>query len=109
MFKNIFQMKSKKNFAGRFFLMCMLALSLVTISGCDKDDDETPAPSGPPANEVWMQNTAFNPSSITVSAGTTITWRNKDNIAHTATSNTGAFDSGNVNGGGTFSHQFNTA
>jgi plastocyanin len=104
-------MKSNKIFTGKFFLVWMLAISLVAVvNGCKKDDN-SPASSGtPPANEVWMQSNAFNPSSITVSAGTTITWRNKDSAAHTVTSNNGGFtSSSNISGGGTYSFQFMTA
>jgi plastocyanin len=62
---------------------------------------------GPGLNEVWIQGMAFVPATITVAAGTTITWTNKDGIAHTVTSNTGVFDSGSVADNGTFSFQFN--
>lgn len=67
---------------------------------------------GPGANEVWIQGMAFVPSSITVSAGTTITWINKDNITHTVTSDTGvtpSFNSGNIGSGGSYPHNFTTA
>src|SRR5258706_652258 len=104
-------MKSGKKYPGKFLLV-MLALSLVTImNGCKKTEYNAPSSSSgtPQANEVWMQNNTFNPSTITVSANTTITWRNKDSVTHTVTSDNGAFDSGNVGGGGTFPHQFTTA
>src|SRR2546430_1822842 len=91
-------------------------LSLIIVfslsGGCKKSSSSTPASSSsstPPANEVWMQNTAFNPSSITVTVNTTVKWTNKDGMAHTVTSNTGLFDSGTVNSGGTYTHQFTTA
>ena len=66
---------------------------------------------GPGANQVFIQGMAFNPASITVTAGTTITWTNKDNTTHTATSGVpnspdGLFSSGNLNNGGTFSFKF---
>ena len=64
---------------------------------------------GPGANQVFIQGMAFNPASITVTAGTTITWTNKDAIAHTVTSDSNAFDSGSVKSGGTFSFTFSTA
>jgi len=67
---------------------------------------------GPGANQVFMQNTAFNPATRTVSAGTTVQWANKDGIAHTVTYSSGpgsAFSSGTINGGGTYSVTFNTA
>lgn len=65
---------------------------------------------GPGANEVWIQGSAFSPSTITVTAGTTITWTNKDGAAHTVTStNTPSlFDSGSMSNGGTWSHMFST-
>jgi plastocyanin len=64
---------------------------------------------GPGANEVFIQGMAFNPSSITVAAGTTITWTNKDVVNHTVTSKTNVFDSGSLSKGSTFSFTFATA
>ena len=78
------------------------------INGCKKKSSDTPTPASPPTNEVFIQNTAFTPASITVSVNTTIKWTNKDGVAHTVTSNTGLFDSRNINSGGTFSYQFST-
>ena len=63
----------------------------------------------PGANEVWIQNMAFNPSTISVSAGTTITFTNKDAIGHTVTSDSGLFDSGTVATNGTYQYTFSTA
>jgi plastocyanin len=37
-------------------------------------------------NEVWIFSSGFDPSSMTVAAGTTVTWTNKDNITHDVTS-----------------------
>ena len=64
---------------------------------------------GPGLNEVFIQGMAFNPSTITVAAGTTITWTNKDGYAHTVTSDTNLFNSGNIGSNGTFSFTFATA
>ena len=60
-------------------------------------------------NEVLIQGNAFSPATITVAAGTTIKWTNKDGVNHTVTSDSGLFDSGTFGNGGTFSRQFNTA
>ena len=65
---------------------------------------------GPGTNEVWIQGMAFTPSSITVSAGTIITWTNKDATVHNVVSNTaGLFNSPSLSTNEEFSHKFNTA
>lgn len=64
---------------------------------------------GPGTNEVFIQGMAFNPASITITAGTTITWTNKDAIAHTVTSNPALFNSGSIPAKGTFTYTFPTA
>ena len=61
------------------------------------------------ANEVWIESFAFNPVTITVTTNTTVIWTNMDGIAHTVTSDTGDFDSGNLDSNATFSHTFTTA
>jgi plastocyanin len=46
-------------------------------------------PLAPPqrgANEVWITSGGFDPSSLTVSVNTTVTWTNKDNVKHDVTS-----------------------
>ena len=65
--------------------------------------------STPGTNEVWIQGMAFTPATITVAAGTTITWTNKMTISHTVTSDAGLFNSGTLDPNGTFSFTFATA
>ncbi len=60
------------------------------------------------ANEVSIQGMAFNPPTLTVAKNTTVKWTNNDGMAHTVTSDTGVFNSGTINPGGTFSFQFTT-
>jgi plastocyanin/glucose/arabinose dehydrogenase len=62
------------------------------------------APSG--GASVAMQNIAFVPQSITVSAGTTVTWTNNDAIQHTVTWDDRSVDSGLLSQGDTFSIKF---
>ncbi|MDO8491761.1 MAG: cupredoxin family copper-binding protein, partial [Dehalococcoidia bacterium] len=52
---------------------------------------------------------AFSPASISVPVGTTVTWTNKDSVAHTVTSDSGVFNSGNLSTNKTFSYTFATA
>jgi plastocyanin len=104
-------MKTSKQFSR--ILSGMIFLSAILLSNsCSKDnnpDTTLPGGGGPGANEVFIQSNAFSPSSITVTAGTTIKWTNKDGIAHTVTSNTNIFDSGTIPAGGTFSYTFASA
>jgi plastocyanin len=60
------------------------------------------------ANEVWIENSNFNPTAITVAANTTVIWTNKDGMAHTVTSDATMFDSHNLPVGNSFSFQFTT-
>jgi plastocyanin len=57
---------------------------------------------------VVMSNIAFGPATITVSAGTTITWQNNDAINHTSTSDTGAWDTGIIAPGASKTTTFST-
>ena len=58
------------------------------------------------ANEVFIQGMAFSPSTITVAAGTTVTWTNKDAVTHNVTSNPALFSSGGMGNGATYSFTF---
>jgi len=76
-------------------------------------------PTSPPANlpapatqatgnNVMIQNFAFSPATLTVKAGTDVTFTNQDSVTHTVTSDTGLFDSGNLTSGKSFSFTFQT-
>ena len=71
------------------------------------------APSDSPAagggDAVTIANFAFGPASLSVAAGTTVTWTNNDSAAHTATADDGSFDSSSIAPGATFSQSFDTA
>jgi plastocyanin len=83
--------------------ICLLIAFLNLLNSCSKSS------SNQGANEVFIQGMAFSPSTITVTAGTTVTWTNKDGVAHTVTSSSGSFDSMSINPNGTYSHLFSAA
>jgi len=56
--------------------------------------------------EVRIKDFAFQPKSLEVSAGTTVTWTNTDGDTHTVTSANGAFTSPALDSGETFSQTF---
>jgi plastocyanin len=47
----------------------------------------------PAAMEVKIDNFSFGPATLTVPAGTTVTWTNRDDIPHTVVSTDGVFKS----------------
>jgi plastocyanin len=91
-------------------LVSVFLLGIATGCSSDKGNPYSSGGGGggnPGANEVWIQNMAFNPTSRTVSAGTTVTWTNKDAAAHTVTGS--GWGSGNISQNATFAHTFATA
>ena len=95
--------------------------------------DQPPAPAQPPAEQdlgaesdrrpqkvgpiataaasttVTIEGFAFSPKSITVDVGDTVTWRNNDDVAHSATAEDGSFDTGTFGNGRSRSETFDTA
>lgn len=73
----------------------------------------SPSPTGTPVSIVMgastLTTTAYAPNPVTVAVGGTVTWTNNDSTAHTSTSNGGAWNSGAIAPGGTFSRTFSTA
>jgi plastocyanin len=61
-------------------------------------------------NQVVIDNFAFQPRQLTVAAGTRVTFVNRDDVPHTATSTARprAFDSGTLDTDGRFTHVFTT-
>ena len=57
---------------------------------------------------VSIVDFAFEPASLEVATGTTVTWTNNGQARHTATADDGTFDSGRLQSGETFSFTFNT-
>lgn len=51
----------------------------------------------------------YSPANFTAKVGQTVTWVNKDSSAHTVTSTTNLFDSGNMNAGASYSYTFTKA
>jgi plastocyanin len=99
----------------RLFAGIVISLAILSFTGSCKKTDTTPVTgtttlpgnaSGPGANEVWIQGMSFTPAIITVTAGTTVTWTNKDAVGHTVTSTTGIFNSGSFGQSKTYSQIF---
>ncbi|MFC9439486.1 cupredoxin family copper-binding protein [Nocardia sp. NPDC057030] len=65
------------------------------------------APTGP--NAVNIDGFAFTPATLTVKAGTTVTWVNHDEEPHTVAATDGGFHSPGMGAGATYSFTFSKA
>ena len=72
----------------------------VTKPGVARAGDQ-PAPA-----EVKIDNFSFGPASLTVAAGTTVTWKNNDDVPHTVVSDDKVFKSKALDTDDKFSYTF---
>ncbi|MGO9156860.1 plastocyanin/azurin family copper-binding protein [Mycobacterium sp.] len=101
-----------------------LAVSVLSLAGCSGSRPPvgtgTPSMSMPsmpvtvPAapvsgDQVNIDNFAFAPATLTVRAGSTVTWTNHDEEPHTVAASDGSFHSPGMGTGATFSHTFSAA
>lgn len=90
----------------------VVGVLLTTVGGCAKDYSTGSYDGGsstPPApNTIVLSGYSFSPATLTISAGTMITWENRDNYVHTSTSDNGVWDTGDIPGGSSKTTAFNT-
>lgn len=65
-----------------------------------------PTRAGSATHAVAIADFAFAPGTLTIRVGDTVTWTNNDSVVHTATSTSGAFDSGDLQPGASYSMTF---
>ena len=80
-------------------LVAILGLGLVTSGGRALADDAT----------IKIANFTFDPPTLTIKAGTTVTWVNADDIPHLVTEKDGKFHSSALDTNDKFSQTFSTA
>src|SRR6185295_5302493 len=102
-------------FAGRLYMWLKAVLVVVAVASfaCGDDSPTRPSPTSTPVSIVngasTMTSTAYSPNPVVVSVGGTVTWTNNDNTTHTSTSTTGAWNSGAIAPGQSFSQTFTSA
>ena len=86
-----------------------LVLQVSTGSQASGAADKAPAAhaAGDPSDSIVDYK--FEPASITVHVGDTITWTNNGQQPHTATANNGSFNTGTIKPGSSASHSFTQA
>lgn len=88
-------MRSRK-FIWLSVLLVVIAAGLLRISAHARSS----------AAQVSIDNYTFGPDTLTVPAGTTVTWTNRDDIPHTVVSTDGVFRSRARDTDETFSYTF---
>ncbi|MCL5072573.1 MAG: cupredoxin family copper-binding protein [Actinobacteria bacterium] len=108
----------KRNYLRYLLVFITLSIAALALAGCTSSGSTattatattataaTTAGGAGAKNEISIQGNAFNPDSLTVKVGETVTWINNDSYAHTVTAKTGEFDSGNMASGAEFSFTF---
>jgi len=105
-------------------LIVLLATTCILVAGCTASTNVTTSPNSTVASTsatrssplssnaeytVTIKNFAFQPSTLTIQKGTTVTWVNEDSVVHTVTSDDGKFpSSGDLNKADAYQYQFNT-
>ncbi len=88
-------------------ILCLTVLALFGCAYAQPVIDEFGQTETPSNTTVLIQLASFQPDSLTVPAGTTVTWINRDIVRHTVTSTEELFDSGRLGSGESFSYTFN--
>jgi plastocyanin len=92
-----------------FKLALLLAVLLATVAlgaGAKKPAEKAPAKDDAKGDVVSIKEMKFDPATITVKPGTTVTWTNKDDHDHTVVASDESFKSGNLSHGEKFEHKF---
>ena len=85
---------------GRNFINALAVAAMVTAASASS------AGAAQQSNAVIIKNFDFAPMSITVKAGTSVTWKNLDGEPHTVTSVDGLFRSGAIDQNESFTFKF---
>jgi plastocyanin len=100
-------------------LFTTLVLLAIMVSACSTPaaPSATQATSYPPAAaqasggsvnaaQIMITNFNFDPETITIKAGSTVTWTNQDSVAHTVVAQDGSWKSESLAKGTSFSYTF---
>jgi plastocyanin len=87
----------------RSWLTAAGVAALWGIALCAPSTADTPDP-----NRILVKDFMFMPNTLSVKAGSTVTWANMDDEPHAVVSNTGLFRSGAMDTNESFSFKFDT-
>ena len=88
----------------RLRVLAAAGLALLVAAGSGAASAQAPADAAPPI--VIAKDFMFAPTTITIRAGSSVTWKNTDDEPHTVVSDTGLFRSGALDTNESFSFRF---
>ncbi len=77
-----------------------------TTASEDSADEPESAEKSESSADIKIVNSSFKPATYKIKKDDRIIWQNQDTTVHTITSDTGTFDSGNLDQGKTFTQKF---
>jgi len=94
----------------RGFALSAIAAGALIAAGVDfahakGQPSQSPAPAAS-GHVIVIKDFAFSPSTLTIRAGESVTWQNRDSVAHTATANDNSFDSHDLESGKSYTYTF---
>ncbi len=94
-----------RNFLNGFLLV--ITTAVISFS-CYKSKNDYNNGSGN-IYKVSIKNSGFTPATVTVVAGSTVSWKNDDTMIHGVTTADGSISSGDIAAGGTYTKTFSAA
>src|ERR1700739_440536 len=95
-------LKQKTYLLGAVGMAALLAAALPRLTAAG----ETAVKGATGTAPVQIDNFTFTPATVTVAAGTTVTWKNEDDSPHRIGDKDGTFKSAALDTADTFSHTF---
>ncbi len=93
--------------------LSLILLAAMLLAACGAKAGSTHAGTLPPIQsseaKVSIANFAFDPATLTITTGTTVTWTNNDTASHTVAGDDGSWGSKSLAKGDTFSFTFTQA
>ena len=80
----------------------LATLAAVVLAGCFSDRPTTGPEPPAGGSAVEIRNFAYVPPSLTVASGASVTWTNRDDVAHTVSADDGSAFDGTVSPGARF-------
>ena len=91
-----------------FLVVGVLAASCGGGSG-ETTTSATTSTGGERGAQVVMKNLAFDPATVTIKVGESVTWTNQDSTNHTVIADNGEFESSDLDQDATFTFKFDKA